>query len=175
MCYNHISSCNIEVLESWSPSGYDEAVQQTVRSRNKEAIAAEVWRRVFDFIIATHRQRDRILERFGFTPGDSKTMLALDRDEGRSMRSLASDWTCDASNATWMVDRLEKRGLAERRTLPGDRRVKAVALTPKGVRVKAQLMKALYEPPAVLLDLSREDLMALRDGLAKLPAQVPDE
>jgi DNA-binding MarR family transcriptional regulator len=156
-------------------SGYDDAVQQTVRSSNKEAIAAEVWRRVFDFIIATHKQRDGVLERFGFTPGDSKAMLALDREEGRSMRSLADNWTCDASNATWMVDRLEKRGFAERRNLPGDRRVKTVVLTLKGARVKAQLMKALYEPPAMLLDLSREDLMALRDGLAKLPSRVPDE
>jgi hypothetical protein len=28
------------------------------------------------------------------------------------MKSLADEWRCDASNATWIVDRLEKLGLA---------------------------------------------------------------
>ena len=36
--------------------------------------------------------------------------------------------------ATWIVDRLEKLGLGERRSLPDDRRVQFVVLTPKGQR-----------------------------------------
>lgn len=55
----------------------------------------------------------------------------LDRTHGRSMSQLADEWLCDASNATWIVDRLEERGLAERETTPTDRRVKdAVAKLP---------------------------------------------
>jgi DNA-binding MarR family transcriptional regulator len=47
------------------------------------------------------------------------------------MSQLADEWLCDASNATWIVDRLEERGLAERETTPTDRRVKdAVAKLP---------------------------------------------
>ena len=46
-----------------------------------------------------------------------------------SMRVLADEWTCDASNATFIVDRLEERGLAERRSVPEDRRLKLVVLT----------------------------------------------
>jgi hypothetical protein len=44
------------------------------------------------------------------------------------MKSLADEWRCDASNATWIVDRLEKLGLAERKTVPHGRRVKLVVL-----------------------------------------------
>jgi DNA-binding MarR family transcriptional regulator len=138
-------------------------------SPKKAAIAAGAWRRMFDFFIATRAQRDCALERFGLTPGDSKALLVLDADQGRSMHSLAESWLCDASNATWVVDRLEQRGLVERRTAAGDRRVKTVLLTPLGAKTKAELLAALYEPPPELLGLSLSDLEALRDAVAKLP------
>jgi DNA-binding MarR family transcriptional regulator len=48
------------------------------------------------------------------------------------MRALAREWRCDASTATWIVDRLEGKGLAERRAHATDRRVKLVVLTPRG-------------------------------------------
>jgi DNA-binding MarR family transcriptional regulator len=136
----------------------------------KVAVAADVWRRIFDFIMATHAQRDAVLQRFGFTPGDSKALMHLDADEGRTMRSLAEAWTCDASNATWMIDRLEQRGLVERRPMAGDRRVKKVVLTPLGVETKAALLEALYEPPQELVELPLAELEALRDALQRLPA-----
>ena len=56
------------------------------------------------------------------------------------MRALADEWECDASNATWMVDRLEKLGLAERRAVAEDRRIKQVILTAKGLRVRTELL-----------------------------------
>jgi DNA-binding MarR family transcriptional regulator len=141
-------------------------------STSKAAVAADVWRRIFDFIIGTHHQRDAVLQRFGFTPGDSKALMHLEPDEGRTMRSLAEHWSCDASNATWMIDRLEQRGLVERRPVAGDRRVKKVVLTPLGVETKAAILEALYEPPAELLELSVAELEALRDVLQKLPARA---
>jgi len=138
--------------------------------RSKAAIAAEVWRRIFDFIMCTHAQRGTVLRRFGLTPGDSKALMLLDADEGRTMHSLAEAWTCDASNATWMIDRLEQRGLVERRPVAGDRRVKKVVLTPLGVETKSALIQALYDPPPELLELPLADLKALRDAVQKLPA-----
>ena len=144
-------------------------------SPNKTSVAADVWRRIFGFIIATHAQRDTALQRFGLTPGDSKVLMLLEPDEGRTMRSLAEAWSCDASNATWMIDRLEQRGFVERRPMAGDRRVKRVVLTPLGVETKAALCEALYEPPPELLDLPLADLEALRDALQKLPASAAHE
>ena len=88
------------------------------------------------------------------------------------MRTLAQAWACDASNVTWMVDRLERRGLVERRMLPSDRRVKTVALTPLGARAKAELFTRLHVPPDDFLALDRATLQALRDALAQLPASL---
>jgi DNA-binding MarR family transcriptional regulator len=85
------------------------------------------------------------------------------------MRSLADEWGCDASNATFMVDRLERRGFVRRRVLPADRRVKHVVLTPKGLELKQDLMASMNEPPAALRQLSVEELQTLVASLQKLP------
>ena len=85
------------------------------------------------------------------------------------MRSLADEWECDASNATWIVDRLEKSGLAERRTVPHDRPVKLVVLTARGVKTKAELMAEFLTPPAELLDMDQSDLETLQRALEKFP------
>ena len=48
------------------------------------------------------------------------------------MSGLAELLFCDASNVTGIADRLEARGLIERRSAGGDRRVKVLALTSAG-------------------------------------------
>ena len=50
------------------------------------------------------------------------------------MSSLAGKLFCDDSNVTGIVDRLEARGLIERRPAEHDRRVKLLGLTPEGER-----------------------------------------
>src|SRR5215213_3410570 len=133
------------------------------------ALAADVWRRLFDFFIATSGQRQQVLAELGLTPNDSRALHTLDSREGRTMRSLADEWGCDASNATWIVDRLESRGLAERREKPGDRRVKLVILTAAGVRTRERLRAGMYEPPAELVALPSAALKALEAATSILP------
>jgi DNA-binding MarR family transcriptional regulator len=138
------------------------------RAKSNEALAAEVWQRLFDFIIDTRPQRDKALGRHDLTPNDSRALFSIEPVEGRTMGALADEWECDASNATWIVDRLEKRGFAERRAKLGDRRVKLVVLTAQGARIKRALREALYRPPRELLALDRADLEALRVATDKL-------
>jgi DNA-binding MarR family transcriptional regulator len=138
---------------------------------NKKALATEVWRRWFDFFMRSRSQRDHLLARLGLTPNDARALSALNRGEGRTMQSLAAQWECDASNVTWIVDRLERLGLAERRSKTGDRRVKLVGLTRLGVKTAAELSSGVYRPPAELLALDRASLQALRDAMARLPSE----
>jgi len=84
------------------------------------------------------------------------------------MRTLADAWKCDASNVTWLVDRLEEHGLAERRPHASDRRVRTVALTRKGTRVRAQIESKLNEAPAAFRDLTPQELATLNTILRKL-------
>ncbi len=85
------------------------------------------------------------------------------------MRAMADGLACDASVATWLVDRLEERGLVERRTPPTDRRVKTIVLTPLGIRTRERLRESFYEPPAALMNLDLTSLRALTAALKKLP------
>ena len=86
------------------------------------------------------------------------------------MSALAEAWNCDPSNTTWIVDRLERLGLAERRSAPRDRRVKLVVLTRKGQRTKAQLLREFHRPPPDFAALTRADLETLDRILTKLAA-----
>ena len=138
-------------------------------SAGKADLARRVWARMFDYLMRTAPERTRSLGRRGLTPNDARALSTLAAAEGRTMRSLAEEWECDASNATWIVDRLERLGLAERRTIPHDRRVKLVVLTARGEKMKAELLREFHTPPADLVALGERDLELLERLLKKLP------
>jgi DNA-binding MarR family transcriptional regulator len=137
-------------------------------STSRQALASEVWRHL---LAITRSQRDRFLgiaRELGLSPGDVRTLLTLDAEDARPMGVLAHAWQCDASNVTAMIDRLERRGLVERRAYLPDRRVKAVALTAAGARLKRDLLHRLNRPPDQLTALDADVLEAMRSGLARL-------
>ncbi len=136
----------------------------------RPGLAAEAWRAIFDFITATAPQRTRHLADLGLTITDSRALGSLDAETGRTMRTLADEWSCDASTATWVIDRLERRGLAERRSHPTDRRVRLASLTPAGVAIRDEMLRRMYTAPPELLSLDVEDLRRLRDGVRRLPS-----
>jgi DNA-binding MarR family transcriptional regulator len=134
-------------------------------------LAAEVWRLMAEFAFTRFQGTEhvRILREAGLTPGHMKAMSILDPERPKPMRALADSLACDASTVTWLVDRLEERGLVERRASTTDRRVKTVVLTGPGIELRERLGAALFTPPPELTDLDAESLRALRDALARLP------
>jgi DNA-binding MarR family transcriptional regulator len=157
----------IEAIAPSASTGYHGGVID--RSTTKLRLAAEAWRPLARFFFDTVRHRQRILSSEGLSPNDIRALMVLDPSEGRAMGDLADAWSCDASNATFMVDRLEERGLAERRTIPTDRRLKLVVLTEHGAEIRGRVLERFFEPPPELLELSRADLEALREAAARLP------
>ena len=139
----------------------------------KDGVAPDVWQMLVGYFFAQRELQMRVVHELGLTPGHMKTLFELDAEEGRSMGELASSLVCDASNATWLVDRLEERGLVERRARPHDRRVKTVVLTPDGVKTKHLLIERLSAAPDDLVALDRADLDRLHDALALLPPSPP--
>ena len=102
------------------------------------------------------------------TPGVLKALLELEPDHARPMRDLVSQWRCDASLVTVMVDGLEDRGLAERRVSPQDRRVKMVVLTPAGVAARELALGEIAKPRPGLDALTRTEQRELARLLTKL-------
>ena len=102
------------------------------------------------------------------SPAQANALLQLEQRDPLPMHSLANGLLCDASNVTGIVDRLEARGLVERRALATDRRVKTVALTAAGGALRGRMLGRLSEPLPGVKALSA----AQQRQLAKLLALV---
>jgi MarR family transcriptional regulator, organic hydroperoxide resistance regulator len=109
-----------------------------------------------------------VAEELGLTPTQVVSLREL--TEPITARELANRLSCEPSNATFVLDRLEQQGLVERRPHPTDRRAKQIMLTPDGQRRRAEVLKHLsIRPPlAALTPLQQE---ALRDLLKTLSAE----
>jgi DNA-binding MarR family transcriptional regulator len=143
-----------------------------VGARSKRELAGDVWGLMARFTMERLRRSEHftMLRELGLTPGHLKVLAVIHPDEPRPMGVMAEVMGCDASQMTWLIDRLEERELVERRTTPTDRRVKSIALTPRGVEVRRLILDKLFEPPDELLALDVAALEDLRGHLEKLPA-----
>jgi DNA-binding MarR family transcriptional regulator len=144
----------------------------TRKSAKGHTAAADVWRLMIESAMAQFGRASGILQQLGLTPGHMKALMMLQPGEPRPMGSLAQGFGCDASTMTWLVDRLEERELVERQGMTADRRVKAVALTPHGVRMKKKLEERLFRPPAAIMALDPAVLEILRGTLNGLVAKA---
>ncbi len=107
------------------------------------------------------------LAELGLGFAQAHALRMLDPEEPLPMSALAERLFCDASNVTGIVDRLESRGLVERGSAEGDRRVKALTLTAAGVELRGRVLAVMNEPPEAIASLSVADQRALRDILAR--------
>ena len=103
-------------------------------------------------------------------PVQARALHELDVDPPISMRELAARLKSDPSNVTGLIDRLEARGLVERRPDATDRRIKGVALTSAGAAVRQRLFARLYAVPPAVAKLSARDQRSLRDVLQRILA-----
>jgi DNA-binding MarR family transcriptional regulator len=110
----------------------------------------------------------------GLSTAQVNALLTLTPDEAVPMRSLAARLDYDASNLSVLVDRLERRGVVERRPDRGDRRVKAIVLTPEGKRLRAAFWRGLIEDPGPLAEVDESGLKALAELLGGLGAAARD-
>jgi DNA-binding MarR family transcriptional regulator len=140
------------------------SVAQTA-ARPKADPAAEAWELCMELFA---EQRPRMLDiqaEYGLKPPQFFALQAL--DEPVPMSSVANVLRCDRSAVTWITDRLEERGYVERRADPSDRRVKLLALTDEGRRVREEIRSRLAVAPEVLAQLPKTEQRALRDLLRK--------
>lgn len=95
-----------------------------------------------------------------------QAMLLRQLGDALPMNEAAGKLHCDPSNVTGIVDRLESRGLIERQQVTTDRRVKQLALTPEGRRLRRRVESILSAAPGIS-DLPAPDQAALLRLLAR--------
>ena len=131
-------------------------------------LASQAWTLMFDILMASTDRRARSLTNLALTPNEARALWSLSADERRPLGSLAEAWECDPSNVTFIVGRLERAGLVDRRESATDRRVKLEGLTAKGARLKEELMAEYRIPPPELLRLEESDLRVLVEVFQKI-------
>lgn len=108
----------------------------------------------------------RVGEALGFTA--SQVIALRELSEPITARELANRMFCEPSNATFVLDRLEERGLVQRRAHPDDRRAKQIVLTAEGERRRDEVLQRLAaeSPVAPLTDDQQRSLREVLTALA---------
>ena len=136
-------------------------------ARRADAPGVEAWRLMVELFRTERPRFQAVSAEFDLSPAQAHLLHLLEPDRPAPMSAVAAGLACDASNVTGIVDRLEERGLIERRGAPHDRRVKMLFVTEEGARLKRELETRLFAPPQAIARLSRADQRALRDVLRR--------
>src|SRR6266516_2832375 len=95
-----------------------------------ESDGCRAWQLLMRFFFAQRAHLPASGAEFDLSPVQCHVLHLIEPGRPLPMSRLADTLSCDASNVTGLVDRLESRGLVRRRSSPQDRRVKVLQLTP---------------------------------------------
>src|SRR5262245_13443832 len=130
--------------------------------------ACRAWRLLVDLTLSQRASLPAIAAELELSPAQCHVLHVIEPGHAVAMGELAQALACDASNVTGLVDRLESRGLLQRRPSEADRRVKVLSLTSAGLRIRATLVERLTAPPASLGKLSPQEQRTLVELLKRV-------
>src|SRR5215217_3186707 len=111
----------------------DEAPPLTGEARDEEtALALRLWIALARAHNAVAVQAQADVARHGLTVAEFGVLEALYHKGPMLLNEVQRRILVSSGGITYLVDRLEKRGLVERRDCPGDRRARIAALTAAG-------------------------------------------
>lgn len=123
------------------------------------------------FFDITHKQflhLGIIAAKHGLTAPQATALRKL--AEPVPMSALAQGLACDPSNVTGLIDRIERLGFVERTLHPSDRRVRLLALTAAGKKMRDKIEHEMLSDGSPFAELSAHDVTALSELLRRLDA-----
>lgn len=130
--------------------------------------ACGAWDLLIQLLLSQRGQLPVLAAALELSPAQCHVLYVIEPGKPVPMKQLAASLSCDASNVTGLVDRLESRGLIRRQPGREDRRVKELDLTPTGARLRAELVARMSTPPAAIERLSARDQRELERILSRL-------
>lgn len=106
---------------------------------------------------------DARFEELGLTAASARALLQLDPAAPLPTKALAERLSCDPSNVTPFVDRLEEAGLIERRIDRKDRRIKTLAITAAGRQMRERMLALMAADIPPLQALTAAEQRTLLD------------
>jgi DNA-binding MarR family transcriptional regulator len=136
-----------------------------------ELDACRAWQLMVRFFFAQRAHLPASAADVDLSPVQCHILHLIEPGRALPMGRLAETLSCDASNVTGLIDRMESRGLVRREPSSADRRVKVLRLTPSGSRARARLLSQVTDRSNPLSKLSREQ----RRTLAKILETLLDD
>jgi DNA-binding MarR family transcriptional regulator len=131
----------------------------------KKLTAEDCWPVMVEFLLSQKSWWVALCAEFDLTPMQGHAFRMLHPDRPVAMSTLAQELSCDASNVTGIVDKLESRGLIARQGAEGDRRIKMLVVTEKGRQLREQLWARTMVPPRAVTALSEDTRRRLAETL----------
>jgi len=135
--------------------------------------AGRAWQLLVRFFFAQREHLPTSGGELELSPTQCHVLHFLEPGRPLPMGRLAQTLACHASNVTGLVDRLEARGLVERRLAADDRRVKMLQLTTEGSRLRALMLRRMTSGARPLSRLSVRQQRTLVEILEVLVDESP--
>ncbi len=115
---------------------------------------------LFELVETVRGEHEDAAASVGLTAAQATILTLL--SQPASMRRLAEQMGCDASNITGIVDRLEAKGLVARAADPADRRIKRIVQTAAGATAVKRFQSELIRTSSLadLTPAAKEALLA---------------
>ena len=140
----------------------------TTKLNGGRSTAAQAWELIIEVFQSQRHHFERAATLLELTKQQAHALYVLSVDGPRSMSDLAETLACDASSVTGLIDRLEARGLVSRHSVPSDRRMRMLTLTPAGARMHQRYRALVKQPPPAIAQLPEELQRSLRDVLTRV-------
>ena len=119
--------------------------------------------------IAIFRDFNATIGELDVTPGLFGVLVVIDSNAGLTQNALAKAVHLDRSTVVTVIDKLEQRGLVERRAAVPDRRAHALVLTAAGAKLLKKLKGMVLEHEKRLArHLTREEREVLMQLLERI-------
>ncbi|MET8764926.1 MarR family transcriptional regulator [Lentzea sp. NPDC004782] len=131
-----------------------------------DALTTEVIGLIARIVQRYTKEYEQAASSLELTSIQAKVLVAL--DEPKPMHRIAEKLGSERSNVTGIIDRLEARGLVERRPGETDRRVKYIVRTELGEELTVKFQRQLRFAADPLASFGTADKKRLRDLLQRM-------
>lgn len=134
-----------------------------------------IWLQVVRTYQKCHQTLTRQLAPLELSVAQHEVLVRVGIDSGISQQRLAEKLLVAKSNVTGLLNRLEARGLLERRPHPEDARTKRIFLTPSGEALASKSLVVQKHLVDTMVGTLTEEELELLDGIMKRVESRLDE
>ena len=120
------------------------------------------------------RKYKPVLDKFGLTYTQYLVLLVLWEKDGQSVKEIGNKIFLDSGTLTPLINKLEKKGIINKKKNKDDERGLVISLTEKGKKLKSEIVE-VPEFISSCVSLSKEEAITLYSLLYKVLGNLENE